>query len=655
MAIKITEDTNVIYENEPNAERKLFPNLQDSASAEQYARQALEYKNAAETAADEAEASADRAEDVAENIPEDYAQLSADVADLKTDLGNLKLASQSSVGVVSNAIPLTATPTLNRIDLLDAFYTVENNTVKRTIILTVNASFENSDTYTLGTLSGLSPADVSPATNTIVFTAQASDGSDLSSYAFILTNSTSGNLCVVTNAPYTAGYGGVITLTNEQKIVTTDNHIVETAKNEEIYNDLQIHRNIFDASFGRDGYAWNINNNAIGGYNNWSYTQVRVLENISVCLTGLSENASTLGYAVLSSNGTVLQDGGVYDGMVIDIPANAYYLILSYPTADKNNIVIKPYKKHRVVVLGDSWSDNDPTHTTWTKWTTILQNDGRFDVIVYAQNGSTITGDTPNYAQNGNVLGQVNKLIEDKVENVDTVIMFGGINDFRGGATASAVYGKLSEFYNTVNTLYPTARIIYISNNQIFITKEQLVFFHTIHEYLRENIGLECFDTFGWVKPYNYLADNVHVDNEGYKDLYANILSILCGGSVVTVNTEDELTLTADNTLCGAIVINEKWTNGYPVYSAKLVIYSGGLNKNLTREITTSQGLLLCSVPFTKIVNKHLPSAVGMTGAVFMCDCAENFETENKLNTSNTFTIKTPSSNAGTYVTDSFI
>lgn len=35
MAIRITEDGKVIYENEPNVERELFPNIQDNVSPEQ--------------------------------------------------------------------------------------------------------------------------------------------------------------------------------------------------------------------------------------------------------------------------------------------------------------------------------------------------------------------------------------------------------------------------------------------------------------------------------------------------------------------------------------------------------------------------------------------------------------------------------------------
>lgn len=73
MAIKITEDGNVTYENEPTVERELLPNITDG---EQYAKQAEE--------------ALERIEEIAESIPEDYTQLLQDVATLEDSVSDLE-------------------------------------------------------------------------------------------------------------------------------------------------------------------------------------------------------------------------------------------------------------------------------------------------------------------------------------------------------------------------------------------------------------------------------------------------------------------------------------------------------------------------------------------------------------------------------------
>ena len=321
----------------------------------------------------------------------------------------------------------------------------------------------------------------------------------------------------------------------------------------------------------------------------------------------------------------------------------------------KNSDTIKliPYMKKTVVVLGDSWSDNDPNHTTYTKWTTLLQRDGRYKVKVYAQNGSSISGDTPNYGLNGNVAGQMQQLKSDGIENVDYVIIFGGINDFRGTVSNPYVYNKIAEFYTTLNQMYPNARIIYISNNQIFITQQQLDYFHQIVDYLRTVVGMEAYMTFGWVRASHYLSDYVHVDNDGYKDLYANILSILTGGCIETVKTVAQFS----DGVTGS-QIYESWVNGYPKYSVKTTVSSAHLGETTTYNITASEsisdGLLLASVPFAKQLNKMYPTSAEMPTGTVKCDIAETFTTTSRLNLSNTIVIYHSSANSGVYITDDY-
>lgn len=576
---------------------------------------------------------------------------------VRGQVSDLKIASNALVEEYADALPMAYTITSNRISIVNALYTIKDNIIRRFILLRITTSaITSANTWTIGTIITPSVKNIQYNVSTIVYTAKSLSGGDISAMSFIQNSGTSGNLQLVTTAGISEGQGGLIMLTHEQPITNiTTVPPVETSESDRLINAINFKKNIFDTKFSTNGYAFNVTNETIGGYTGWSYVQLRVFGGLSVLVNGLSQTASTLGYGIRDASGAILEKGGVSDGMIIDIPDNGYYLIFSYPTTDASNLVLTPYYKKRVVVLGDSWSDNDPEHTTYTKWTTLLQQDGRYKVYVYAQNGSTITGDTPIYAQNGNVLGQVNQLIADDIKNVDIVIMFGGINDFRGGVANANVYSKIAGFYSTLNTLYPSARILYISNNQIFITQEQITYFHEIIDTLRNSVGMEAFTSFGWVAPNHYISDNVHVDNNGYKDLFANIISILNGGDPVPIRVSCLLNLyDANNALCGAITVKENWDNGYPSYSAKLTVYGAGLGKTVTKNISTSNALLLASVPFTKLLMKAMASSITAHGSLFMCDAAETFSTANKLNTTNAFVFKFSDANAGNYYTDNY-
>ena len=581
-----------------------------------------------------------------------YPSLGDAIRDQVTDL---KSALNALTGEYANAKPMTYSVALNRINVLSAFYTVKDNILRRVILLEIITDvITSANTWTLASIPAPSVSGLQTGVGTIVYTATSLSGEDISNMAFKQSYNDSSNFAVVTTSAVTKGQGGVIMLTHDQPLTgTTVTPIAETSEPTALLNAIALKKNIYDARFKTDGYAFNASSGVVGTYNGWSYVQLRVLGGLSIAVDGLSQSASILGYGVRDASGTVVAKGGVSNGMVIDIPDDGYYLVFSYPTTDQSALILTPYYKKKVVVLGDSWSDNDPSHTSYTKWTTLLQQDGRYKVYVYAQNGSTITGDTPDYAQNGNVLGQVNKLKSDGLKNIDTIIMFGGVNDFRNGIANASVVSKIAEFYNTLNAMYPTARIIYISNHQVFITHEQLVYFHEIIDTLRNAIGLESFTTFGWVAPNHYISDHVHVDNNGYKDLYANILSILNGGSIVPIRVDCNLDLyDSGNINCGYARIKESWDNGFPSYSARVEVFEVGKGKTITRAVTSSQNLLLASVPFTKLLNKGMATSPTIEGSIFACDASESFSTANKMNSNNTLTFVLSSENSGYYYSD---
>ena len=322
---------------------------------------------------------------------------------------------------------------------------------------------------------------------------------------------------------------------------------------------------------------------------------------------------------------------------------------------DLNNLkqCFKDKTKKRVLVLGDSWSDTDPTHTEYKKWPVILTETGRYEVINYAQNGSLISGDTPNFGLNGNVAGQMQKMASDNVQDIDIVILFGGINDFRGTVSNPYVYNKIQEFVTTLRARFSDARIVYISNNQLYITQQQMDYFAEICDYVRNIIGIEAFNTFGWCYPGYYLNDFVHVNNDGYRALAMNIMSILEGGSINRVKIKYKYNPSS------AITVNlrETWEGGTPHYSCNMSVSSSGLGQTFDIPFDASSPStrnILASVPFCKQINKGYVSETGKPFGVLSCEAAETYTTTSRLNTTNTIKVICPSANSGAYFSEGY-
>jgi len=571
-----------------------------------------------------------------------------EIDDLKTDLSN---TTDGIVRAYKDAKPITYTINQNRVKILNAFYTVENGYMHKVILLQITTSaITSANTWTLGTLTPY--ANLKTGQSYVDYTAVSLTGEDISNMTFRQNSNSQQNFMVVTTGAVTEGQGGIILLTSKQVINAVSLIYPDTSYPQKLVDDTTLSVDLFNSDFASANYAWHASNKSLQTLNGYSYIKVRVFGGSSIVVRGLSESLSAYGYGIQDETGAVLASAGEAPGMIIDVPENGYWLIFTFPSSDSIEFI--PYFKKKIVVLGDSWSDNDPTHTTYTKWTTLLQNDGRYEVKVYAQNGSSISGDTPNYAQNGNVLGQFEQLKTDNLQGIDTIIIMGGINDFRNGVLNNSVYQKLQYFYTELNKLYPNARIIYISNNQIYITQQQLDYFNGIIGYLRAYVGMEAYTSFGWVKANHYISDHVHVDNNGYQDLYANILAILTGGQLQSVETSYQHVVAENDTTLCTMALRETWNDGHVSYAVKLVVTNYGLDKSFDVDLNASDGNIVASVPFTKVVNKAFTDTLGVTGAVIYSDVAETFATTNKLNLSNHIKIVTPSANSGTYLTDNY-
>lgn len=311
-----------------------------------------------------------------------------------------------------------------------------------------------------------------------------------------------------------------------------------------------------------------------------------------------------------------------------------------------------PRSMQNIVILGDSWSDTY-SPTEYTKWPAVLESEG-YSVHNYARNGSRITGDTPSWQQNGNLEGQVQQFLSDGVKDVDTIVMFGGINDFRGGVAWGDVAVKLEDFTNRLKAVYPYARIIYVNNCQLFITYEQLWYFHLIADFVRRVLAAESFVSFGWINPGMFIDDMIHPNDNGHKAIAANMKTILNGGNPFYIHVGFETPASSlDSTM--NVTIYEKWVNGWPDYSCRAQVFNAGLGTTQTISIGTSDKKLLASVPFVMKLNKVSPPSLSAGACNFECTCSESFNTNNKMNSSNTFTITAPTANSGVYKSENRI
>lgn len=518
----------------------------------------------------------------------------ADITSLKEDSSNLSDEVEGLMVEYANALPMTYSINNNRIKILNALYRVVGGYIEKVILLKITTnSITSANTWTLGNL--VPYANLKTGQAYIDYTATSLSGGDISGMTFRQSSGTSNNFSVVTTGAVSEGQGGVILLKAEQAINSNTNAIADTEYPVKLINDTELSNDLFNADSASANYAWRISSNSLASLSGYSYMMIRVYGGSSIAVHGLSETLGSYGYAVLNSSKTVLASGGETPGMIIDIPDNGYWLIFTYPSGD--NISFIPYYKKKVVVLGDSWSDNDPDHTTYTKWTTLLQQDGKYSVKVYAQNGSSISGNTPNYAPNGNVLGQINQLKTDNIDNVDFIIIFGGINDFRSGVSSDTLTSAFLTHLSTLNQMYPNANINCVLNHQVFVTLEQWTYMQTVKRAIRNQTGFPCYTTFGWVKATDFISDYVHPDNDGYQNIYSNMLAIISGGTPLFIPNTG--TIEATSSANGAIVltITELFSNDD--FQRKINMNVTGATATGTATVTADRSCgLLANIPF---------------------------------------------------------
>ena len=211
------------------------------------------------------------------------------------------------------------------------------------------------------------------------------------------------------------------------------------------------------------------------------------------------------------------------------------------------------------IVIGDSWSDTDPSTTTYIKWPITFQKYTRMNIHNYARNGASVVGSTPDPGQSGNFLGQVNKAIADTSfdhSRVELIVIMGGVNDYRSGRTFSDVAEAWSGHIASLTSAFPKARIVSFLNYQIFLSRDEWNWTNLAKRIIRERSGCPVHSMIGWVSGSQFIADKVHPNDAGYRQLCSNMIACCFGGNPVFVSTtinsgiskEQTITLSLDNT-----------------------------------------------------------------------------------------------------------
>lgn len=229
-----------------------------------------------------------------------------------------------------------------------------------------------------------------------------------------------------------------------------------------------------------------------------------------------------------------------FDGRITknanDIAKNANDIAALKTVADN----LESHVGTEFIVIGDSWSDTDPSTTAYIKWPVTFQKYTRMNIHNYARNGASVVGSAPDPGQSGNFLGQVNKAINDTSfdhSKVGLIVIMGGVNDYRSGRTYSEVAEAWSGHIASLTAAFPKARIVSFINYQIFLSRDEWNWTNLAKRIIRERSGCPIHSMIGWVSGSQFIADKVHPNDAGYRQLCSNMIACCFGGNPVFVST----------------------------------------------------------------------------------------------------------------------
>ena len=178
----------------------------------------------------------------------------------------------------------------------------------------------------------------------------------------------------------------------------------------------------------------------------------------------------------------------------------------------------------------------------------------------YARNGASVVGSTPDPGQSGNFLGQVNKAIDDTSfdhSRVGLIVIMGGVNDYRSGRTYSEVAEAWSGHIASLTAAFPKARIVSFINYQIFLSRDEWNWTNLAKRIIRERSGCPIHSMIGWVSGSQFIADKVHPNDAGYRQLCSNMIACCFGGNPVFVSTTIRKTVAGSDGASMDFIISE--------------------------------------------------------------------------------------------------
>lgn len=283
-----------------------------------------------------------------------------------------------------------------------------------------------------------------------------------------------------------------------------------------------------------------------------------------------------------------------FDGRITknanDIAKNANDIAAVKTVADN----LESHVGTEFIVIGDSWSDTDPSTTPYIKWPITFQKYTRMNIHNYARNGASVVGSSPDPGQSGNFLGQVNKAIADTSfdhSRVELIVIMGGVNDYRSGRTFSDVAEAWSGHIASLTSAFPKARIVSFLNYQIFLSRDEWNWTNLAKRIIRERSGCPVHSMIGWVSGSQFIADKVHPNDAGYRQLCSNMIACCFGGNPVFVSTTIRKTVAGSGGASMDFIISEHFAEDAMIRTIQTINSGISKEQTITLSLDNTTGL----------------------------------------------------------------
>ena len=255
---------------------------------------------------------------------------------------------------------------------------------------------------------------------------------------------------------------------------------------------------------------------------------------------------------------------------------------------------LESYVGTEFIVIGDSWSDTDPSTTSYIKWPITFQKYTRMNIHNYARNGASVVGSNPDPGQSGNFLGQVNKAIADTTfdhSRVGLIVIMGGVNDYRSGRTFSDVAEAWSGHIASLTAAFPKARIVSFLNYQIFLSRDEWNWTNLAKRIIRERSGCPVHSMIGWVSGSQFIADKVHPNDAGYRQLCSNMIACCFGGNPIFVSATIRKTVAGSDGASTEFIITEHFTEDAMIRTFQTINSGISSEQTITFSLDNNTGL----------------------------------------------------------------